>query len=75
MLMEPHARVLRDTKIVLKMPNKVTIEYALRLVFKVTNNVAKYEVLIKGLGLARRMKSRKLNVYNDLQLVVDQISN
>lgn len=63
------------TKIVLKGPYGFTIEFALRLAFKITNNITKYEALSKGLDLAKEMKHRKLNVPNDSQLVIGQINS
>lgn len=41
----------RSAWIVLKSLDRVTIEYALRLEFKATNDIAKYEALPKGLYL------------------------
>lgn len=43
----------------------VIIEYALRLVFKATNHMAKHKALAKGLDLIKGIKFKKLNTYND----------
>lgn len=53
------------TGIVLKGSDSVTIEYALKLAFKATNNVAEHKALCKGLELIREMKPRKLSMYSD----------
>lgn len=51
-----------SVEIVLKGLDEVNIKFALMLAFKATNNMEKYEALIKGLDLAKEMKPRKLNV-------------
>lgn len=56
---------IRDVGIILKGLDEVTIEYAVRLKFKTTNNMVKYEALIKRLDLAKGIKAKRLNVYND----------
>lgn len=57
---------IKGLGIVLKGPDGVTIEHAMKLEFKVTNNMAKYLALIKGLDLAKGIKPEMLNMYNDL---------
>lgn len=52
----------------------VIIEYALKLAFKVTNSMAKYKDLAKGLDLARKIKLRRLTVYSESQFVRGQIN-
>lgn len=58
------------TGVVLKRPDDIVIEYALRLTFKVANNMVEYEVLSKGLDLVKEMKPKKLNIYSNSQLLV-----
>ena len=48
---------------------------ALRFGFKASNNEAKYEALIVGLNLAKEMKLESLEIYNDSQLVVCQVTD
>lgn len=55
----------RGARVVLKGLDRVIIEYALRLAFKATNNMEKYEALVKVLDLAKGMKHRRLNMYSD----------
>lgn len=42
----------------------------MKLAFKVTNNMEKYETLSKGLDIAKEIKPKKLNVYSDSQLAM-----
>ena len=48
------------TRIILKGPNNVTLEQALKLNFRASNNQAKYEALIAGLKLATGVRAEKL---------------
>ena len=53
----------------------IDIEYALRFVFRASNNEAEYEAIIAGLNLAYSMEVDQLEVCNDSQLVVKQIED
>lgn len=55
-------------------PERLRIEYALRLDFKVSNNDAEYEALLTGLRLARVIGIKYLNIFSDSQLVVRHVS-
>jgi len=46
--------------IILEGPDNVTLEQALKLNFKASNNQAKYEALIVGLKLAKEVGAKKL---------------
>ena len=59
--------------IVLESPMGEKVCYTLRLQFPASNNEAEYEALIAGLRLVREMGLQKLRVYNDSQLVVNQV--
>lgn len=50
------------------------ISYALRLDFKEINNEVEYESMVVGLKLAREIEINEIRIYNDSQLVVNQIS-
>lgn len=50
------------------------LELSIRLGFSASNNVAKYEVLLVGLRSAKKLKVRKIQIYCDSQLVVNQLS-
>ncbi|XP_022850732.1 uncharacterized protein LOC111372594 [Olea europaea var. sylvestris] len=59
--------------IVLISPEGDQIEQAVRCEFKVTNNEAEYEALIVELVLAKEIRITRIHVYNDSQLIVNQI--
>ncbi|GKV13488.1 hypothetical protein SLEP1_g24490 [Rubroshorea leprosula] len=56
-------------------PDGYQSEHALKFNFDTTNNMAEYEVLLLGLQLALELKIRAIQVYNDSQLVVNQINS
>lgn len=62
---------VRGVEIDPKGPNKVTIEYVLKLAFIIINNMAEYEALAKGLNLVRG----KLNIYSASQLIMGWVSH
>lgn len=49
------------------------LRYVLVLTFKAINNEAKYEALIVGLRIAKRIGVASLELYCDSQLVVNQV--
>ena len=51
------------------------MHYALRFGFQASNNEAEYKALIAGLKLAKEMRVESLEIYNDSQLVVCQVTN
>ena len=59
--------------IVLVSPTGEHREYAIRLHFRATNNVAKYEALIHGLRIASELSTSRLFVRGDSELVVSQV--
>ena len=44
-----------------------------KLYFECTNNVAEYEFLILGLNALKTMKTRRITIYGDLELIVDKV--
>jgi len=61
--------------IILEGLDNVTLEQALKLNFKVSNNQVEYEALIVGLKLANEVGAKKLRCYIDSQLVQGQVAN
>ncbi|XP_068319798.1 uncharacterized protein [Pyrus communis] len=61
--------------LVLTTPDKVAMEYALRFKFKASNNEVEYEALLAGLRLAKHLGVKQINIFNDSQLVVNQVTN
>ena len=59
--------------LILRSPEKVVAEYALRFSFKTSNNQAEYEALIAGLRTAKDVKVEKLRVFSGSLLVVGQM--
>ncbi|XP_057803713.1 uncharacterized protein LOC131019046 [Salvia miltiorrhiza] len=59
--------------IVLSSPRGDNIERSIRCDFKTTNNEAEYEAMIAGLGLAKEIGVKHINVFSDSQLVVNQM--
>ncbi|XP_060960791.1 uncharacterized protein LOC133031326 [Cannabis sativa] len=55
-------------------PSGLRLQAALRFDFLASNNKAKYEALIAGLRLAKTVGARRVEVYSDSQLVVNQVS-
>ncbi|XP_077223460.1 uncharacterized protein LOC143857074 [Tasmannia lanceolata] len=60
--------------VVLQGPDGFIAEYALRLDFKASNNEDEYKALLAGLSLAAELGTRKLRIYSDSQLVVEQVN-
>ena len=48
--------------------------YTLRLEFSTSNNEAEYETLIVRLRLAKEIGIEQVKIYNDFQLVVNQVN-
>ncbi|GKV01291.1 hypothetical protein SLEP1_g13856 [Rubroshorea leprosula] len=60
---------------VLTGPDNFQSENALKFNFEATNNVAEYEALLLGLRLTTELKVKRLQIYSDSQLVVNQINS
>ncbi|GJX31178.1 reverse transcriptase domain-containing protein [Tanacetum coccineum] len=54
-------------------PEEKEYAYALRFEFETNNNEAEYEALLAGLRIAQEMEIKKVVIFLDLQLVVNQI--
>jgi len=61
--------------IILKGPNGLLIEQALRFTFKSSNNQVEYEALVAGMLLAKEMGARSLLVKSDSLLVTGQVTS
>lgn len=59
--------------VVLISPEGKTIEYALKFLFRATNNEAEYEAAIAGLQLCKALEAKHVKLKMDSQLVVNQI--
>ncbi|KAM1813782.1 hypothetical protein ACFX11_027533 [Malus domestica] len=56
-------------------PDKVAMEYALRFKFKASNNKAEDEAFLAGLRLAKHLGVKRIDIFSDSQLVVNQVTN
>ena len=54
-------------------PQGGILRYSLSLLRLCTNNEAKYEALIAGLELAIKMRIQHLHIYDDSQLIINQV--
>ncbi|XP_004305333.1 PREDICTED: uncharacterized protein LOC101309858 [Fragaria vesca subsp. vesca] len=60
--------------IILVSPDGFKYKYALEFKFATSNNAAEYKVLIGGLQLPQEIRVRRVQVFSDSQLVVNQVS-
>ncbi|KAM1795763.1 hypothetical protein ACFX11_036070 [Malus domestica] len=51
------------------------MKYAIRFKFKASNNEAEYEALLAGLRLAKHLGVKRIDIFSDSQLVVNQVTN
>ncbi|XP_027158086.1 uncharacterized protein LOC113759712 [Coffea eugenioides] len=49
------------------------LAYALRFDFRASNNESEYEALVAGMVIARKLGAESIEVYSDLQLIVNQV--
>jgi ribonuclease HI len=55
-------------------PNKDDLRYVLRLHFPASNNIAEYEAYLHGMRIAVELGVKRLYVYGDLVLVINQLN-
>ena len=55
-------------------PSKKTSHLSFKLDFKVTNNIAEYEALLLVLNAAKEKGIRKLQVFGDADLIIQQVN-
>lgn len=60
--------------LILTSPEGFKICQAIRFIFPLTNNEAKYEALLAGLDLAKNLEVKHLRAFSDSMLVVKQFS-
>ncbi|XP_071723616.1 uncharacterized protein [Rutidosis leptorrhynchoides] len=60
--------------IILTSPDGFPVEYALALDFNSTNNEAKYEAMLVGLGLAQSLRAKNIRIHTDSQLMENQVT-
>ena len=55
-------------------PSKEQLRYVLRIYFPASNNVAEYEACLHGLRIAVELSVKRLYVYGDSALVINQLN-
>ena len=60
--------------IILKSQEGDKLKYATHLQYQTTNNEAEYEVLLKGLELAKSLGAEAVVVQGDSQLIINQVN-
>ena len=66
--------VQEDAGILLIVPDKEEFKCSIKFTFPNTNNAAKYEALLAGLRLAKRIRAHRVKVFADSLLVVRQVT-
>ena len=61
------------TGLVFVSPLRVRMRYMVRLHFPLSNNVAEYEALVNSLRIAIELGIRRLDIWGDSQLIVNQV--
>ena len=56
-------------------PNRDFKVYSYKLTFECTNNVAEYEALLLGLNALKDLKEKRIDVFGDSELVVNQVND
>lgn len=57
--------------ILLQSQSDIKLQYAAKLAFNATNNIAEYEAIIMALRIIKELGIQKFTVFNDSQLVVN----
>ena len=70
-----YSKVGKGAGIVLISPSNKVYNFAFRLEFEASKNVAEYEALLLGLEIVKYMGIKMLNIKGDSDLVVLQIKN
>ncbi|GAA0150113.1 hypothetical protein LIER_09124 [Lithospermum erythrorhizon] len=60
-------------EILIRGPNNVIIEYALRFAFPTTNNETEYEAMVAGLVIVQSLGINRIWVKEDSKLIIDQV--
>jgi ribonuclease HI len=63
-----------EAGVVLISPSKKTSHLSFKLDFKVINNIAEYEALLLGLNATKEMEIKRLHVFGDVDLIIQQLN-
>ena len=56
-------------------PNTEFKVYSYKLNFECTNNVAEYEALLLGLNALKKLGAKRIDVFGDYELVINQVND
>ena len=59
--------------VVIRSLEGVEVSYAVKFEFQLTNNQAEYEAFITGLGLAHALRTERVKIRADSQLICNQL--
>ena len=68
-----YSRTGKGAGVVIISPEGKVFNFAFRLEFEATNNVAEYETLLLGIEIAKDMGIKLLNIKGDSDLIVQQV--
>ena len=68
-----HSKARKGAGVVITSPKGKIFNFAYRLEFEATNNVAEYEALLLGLEMARDVGIKILNIKGDSDLIILQV--
>ena len=70
---DAYSRARKGFGVMITSPKGKIFNFAFRLEFEATNNVAEYEALLLGIELAKDMGIKLLSIKGDSDLIVQQI--
>jgi len=62
-----------EAGLILAEPNGHIVEYVLRFSFHASNNQVEYEAPLAGLWISENLGVRKIQIFSDSQIVVNQV--
>ena len=68
-----YSKAGKGARIVIVWPEGKVFNFAFRLEFEATNNVAEYEALLLGIEIAKDMGIKLLSIKGDFDLIVQQV--
>ena len=72
---DAHSRAGKGAGVVITSPKGKIFNFAFRLEFEPTNNVAEYEALLLGLETSKDMGIKMLSISVDSDLIIIQVKN
>ncbi|GAA0146162.1 hypothetical protein LIER_06182 [Lithospermum erythrorhizon] len=60
-------------RILIRSPDNMVMEYALRFTFSTTNNKVEYEAMVAGMDIVKSLGITRIWVKGDSKLIIDQV--